>query len=174
MTAREQDLQTREASILSRETQLTALLVAKDSEIASLQHLVSTAEEQHQKVVDGRVGDAVARREEELRVLVMEHQLEVSAAMSKREEELLDAVKRREEEIREAWFAREQEVREEMAAAVEERMEWVRKQMEEVEVERKRLQTTRDEVEIKVKAMSDSNTAEKKSTFILLQNSFCC
>lgn len=127
---------------------------------------MSTAEDQHQKVIDSRVGEAVARREEELRVLVMEHQLEVSAAMSKREEELLDAVKRREEEIREAWFVREKEVREEMAAAVEERMEWVRKQMEEVEDERRKLQATRDEVELKVKAMSDSNIVEKKGMFM--------
>jgi NIMA (never in mitosis gene a)-related kinase 2 len=165
VTVREQELQAREAAIIEREEMLKMLLSQKDTEIASLQHLLSIADEKHRELVGARVREAVARREEELRVLVMAHQQEVSAAMAKREEELLDAVKRREDEVREAWFIREKEVREEMASAVEERMEWVRKQMEEVEVERRKLEATREEVEIKVKAMSESTTAERRGAY---------
>lgn len=91
----------------------------------------------------------------------MRHQQEVSAAMVKREEELIGAVKRREEELRLAWIQREQEIRDEMSTAVEERIEWVRKQMEEVEEERRRLDTTRAEVENKVKSISDGTVVEK-------------
>jgi NIMA (never in mitosis gene a)-related kinase len=167
VTAREDELRARESAIFERENQLQSILVQKDVEVASLQQMVATAEDQHRKVVELRVNEAVARREEELRVLVMNHQREVSAAMVKREEELLEAVKRREEEVRQAWFVREQEVRDEMASAVEERMEWVRKQMEEVEEERRKLEATREEVENKVKAISESTTSEKKSLFFI-------
>ena len=81
--------------------------------------------------------------------------------MAKREEELMDAVKRREEELRVAWYQREQEIRDEMSTAVEERMEWVRKQVDEVEEERRRLDTTRAEVENKMKTISDGTVVEK-------------
>ena len=112
-------------------------------------------------MVEARIRDAVSQREEELRALVVRHQQEVSAAMAKREEELMDAVKRREEELRVAWIQREQEIRDEMGAAVEERMEWVRKQVEEVEEERRRLDATRAEVENKMKTISDGTAVEK-------------
>jgi len=73
----------------------------------------------------------------------------------------MDAVKRREEELRVAWVQREQEIRDEMGTAVEERMEWVRKQMEEVEEERRRLDATRAEVGNKMKSISDGAVVEK-------------
>ena len=112
-------------------------------------------------MVEARIRDAVSQREEELRALVVRHQQEVSTAMAKREEELMEAVKRREEELRVAWIQREQEIRDEMSTAVEERMEWVRKQMEEVEEDRRRLDATRTEVESKVKVISDGTAVEK-------------
>ena len=73
----------------------------------------------------------------------------------------MEAVKRREEELRVAWIQREQEIRDEMSTAVEERMEWVRKQMEEVEEERRRLEATRTEVENKAKVIGDGTIVEK-------------
>jgi hypothetical protein len=133
----------------------------KDAEIAALQQLIASADERHRHVVEARIRDAVSQREEELRASVVRHQQEVSAAMVKREEELMDAVKQREEELRVAWIQREQEIRDEMSNAVEERMEWVRKQAEEVEEERRRLDATRAEVENKVKTISDGTVAEK-------------
>ena len=126
-----------------------------------MQQLIANADERHRHVVEARIRDAVSQREEELRALVMRHQQEVSSAMAKREEELIEAVKRREEELRVAWIQREQEIRDEMSAAVEERMEWVRKQVEEVEEERRRLDTTRAEVENKMKTISDGTVVEK-------------
>ena len=133
----------------------------KDAEISALQQLISSADERHRHVVEARIRDAVSQREEELRALVMRHQQEVSAAMAKREEELMEAVKRREEELRVSWVQREQEIRDEMSTAVEERMEWVKKQMEEVEEERRRLDASRTELENKVKIIGDGAVVEK-------------
>lgn len=159
--AREEAVQLRETAITEKETQLASLLKLKDAEIAALQQLIASADERHRHVVEVRIRDAVSQREEELRALVVRHQQEVSAAMAKREEELMDAVKRREEELRLAWIKREQEIRDEMGAAVEERMEWVKKQVEEVEEERRRLDSTRTEVENKMKTISDGTVVEK-------------
>ena len=159
--AREEAVQSRETALTEKELQLASLLKLKDAEIAALQQLIASADERHRHVVEARIRDAVSQREEELRALVVRHQQEVSSAMVKREEELMDAVKRREEELRVAWVQREQEIRDEMGAAVEERMEWVRKQMEEVEEERRRLDATRTEVETKMKTISDGAVVEK-------------
>ena len=161
VTAREEAVQSREAAITEKETQLASLLQLKDAEITALQQLISSADERHRHVVEARIRDAVSQREDELRASVVRHQQEVSAAMAKREEELMEAVKRREEELRVAWIQREQEIRDEMSTAVEERMEWVRKQMEEVEEGRRRLDATRAEVEGKVKITSDGTIVEK-------------
>jgi len=161
VAVREEAVQSRETALTEKETQLASLLQLKDAEIAALQQLIASADERHRHVVEARIRDAVSQREEELRALVMRHQQEVSAAMAKREEELMDAVKRREEELRVAWIQREQEIRDEMSTAVEERMEWVRKQMEEVEEERRRLDATRAEVENKVKIINDGTVVEK-------------
>ena len=135
-----------------------------------MQQLIASADERHRHVVEARIRDAVSQREEELRALVVRHQQEVSTAMVKREEELMDAVKRREEELRVAWIQREQEIRDEMSTAVEERMEWVRKQVEEVEEERRRLDTTRAEVENKIKSTSDGAVVEKTGMCFHLSN----
>ena len=159
--AREEAVQSRETALTEKELQLASLLKLKDAEIGALQQLIASADERHRHVVEARIRDAVSQREEELRALVVRHQQEVSSAMVKREEELMDAVKRREEELRVAWVQREQEIRDEMGAAVEERMEWVRKQMEEVEEERRRLDATRTEVETKMKTISDGAVVEK-------------
>ena len=161
VTAREEAVQSRETAITAKETQLASLLQLKDAEISALQQLIANADERHRHVVEARIRESVSQREEELRALVVRHQHEVSAAMAKREEELMEAVKRREEELRVAWIQREQEIRDEMSTAVEERMEWVRKQMEEVEEERRRLETTRTEVENKAKVISDGTIVEK-------------
>ena len=161
VTAREEAVQSRETALTEKETQLASLLKLKDAEISALQQLISSADERHRHVVEARIRDAVSQREEELRSLVMRHQQEVSSAMAKREEELMDAVKQREEELRLSWAQREQEIRDEMSAAVEERMEWVRKQMEEVEEERRRLDATRTELDNKMKMISDGAVVEK-------------
>ena len=134
----------------------------------ALQQLIASADERHRHVVEARIRDAVSQREEELRALVVRHQQEVSAAMAKREEELMEAVKRREEELRLAWVQREQEIRDEMSTAVEERMEWVRKQMDEVEEERRRLDATRTELDSKAKTTGDGTVVEKTGMSINL------
>lgn len=161
VTAREEAVHSRETAITEKETQLASLLKLKDAEITALQQLIASADERHRHVVEARIRDAVSQREEELRASVMRHQQEVSASMAKREEELLEAIKRREEELRVAWIQREQEIRDEMSTAVEERMEWVRKQMEDVEEERRRLDATRTEVESKMKTVGDGAVVEK-------------
>lgn len=172
--AREEAVQSRETALTEKELQLASLLKLKDAEIAALQQLIASADERHRHVVEARIRDAVSQREEELRALVVRHQQEVSAAMAKREEELMDAVKRREEELRVAWIQREQEIRDEMGAAVEERMEWVRKQMEEVEEERRRLDTTRTEVENKMKTIGDGAVVEKTGMGVRLLSAKSC
>lgn len=141
--ARERDVTAREAILVEKEAQVTAILTQKDTEIASLRALISTAEEKHQT----KVREALFRREEELRAMVLKQEAEVAIRMARREEEIMEAVRRREEDIGKMWADWERETREGMARAVEERMLWVRERTEELEKERDRLLSVQVELE---------------------------
>ena len=73
------------------------------------------------------VGQAVARREEELSVLVMKREEEV--AIAKGEEEIMQAVRNREAEVDAACVEREE---------VDKRIQWVLARENELKVERRR------------------------------------
>jgi hypothetical protein len=149
--AQERDLHAREAAFLQKESQLQAQLASKDTEIASLRNALSNAESHYselqsqQQCIQARhhalVREAVAKREEELRVSVMEREEEVAAAMARREEEIMDAVRKREAELVEAWRKREEEVRTE----VQEKIDWCLKRQKTLVEERERLEVIRKE-----------------------------
>ncbi|RDB23669.1 G2-specific protein kinase nim-1 [Hypsizygus marmoreus] len=156
IAAREREVQARESALLERENQLMSVLTQKDTEIASLQHMVTRLQEQQhhqqysQQQVEQAIKEAVARREEELRVLVMKREKEVAEAMARREEEIMEAVRRREAEVFEAWGVREAEIQKEVeqkVQEVEERVEWVQAKEEELTAEDARLETARAELE---------------------------
>jgi NIMA (never in mitosis gene a)-related kinase 2 len=73
------------------------------------------------------VGQAVARREEELRVLVMKREEEV--AIAKGEEEIMQAVRNREAEVDAACVKREE---------VDKQIQWVLARENELKVEGRR------------------------------------
>ncbi|KZT04268.1 kinase-like protein [Laetiporus sulphureus 93-53] len=154
---RERDLVAREAAAAERERALTATVAAKDEQIVSLRGLAVSAE----NMLQVRVREAVAKRDEELRVLVLKQEQEVAARMARREEEIMEAVRRREEDIARMWSDWETKTREAMTRAIEERMEWVRSQAGELDQERERLDEVRAELEEK---MASLEAAEKKGT----------
>ncbi|CCM06118.1 uncharacterized protein FIBRA_08367 [Fibroporia radiculosa] len=145
LQTRERDLIAREAAAAEQEASLNSKLTAKDEEIASLRTLVASAE----GLLQTRVREAVSRRDEELRALVLKHEEEVAARMARREEEIMEAVRKREEEIARMWAEWESQTREAMGKAVEERMEWVRAQVEDIEQEKERLDGLKVELERK-------------------------
>jgi len=95
------------------EQRLTSLLNQRDKEITSLQQLVSQVQQQQQfsrPDVEVAVKQAVARREEELRILVMKRE-EVAVAIAKRKKEIIEAVRNREAEVDAACIQREKLVK---------------------------------------------------------------
>ncbi|KAF9807752.1 hypothetical protein IEO21_08066 [Rhodonia placenta] len=154
---KERDLVAREQAAAESETSLASIIAAKDEEIASLRSLAASAE----NLLQTRVREAIARRDEELRAMVLKQEQEVAARIARREEEIMEAVRQREEEISRMWADWEAKTREAMTAAVEERMEWVRQQAEEMDRERSRLDDVRDDLERK---MSTLEAAERKGT----------
>ena len=137
IAAKEREVLAREASLLKKESHITSLLSQKDSEILSLQNVISQFQEQAQfqydnATVEKRIRDAISKREEELRIAVMKREEEVAMAMARREEEIMHAVRQREEEIFEACRAREEQIREEIMKALEERTTWVEQKTEEL------------------------------------------
>ena len=67
------------------------------------------------------VKQAVARREEELRILVMKWEEEVAVAIAKGEEEIMEAVRNREAEVDAVCVQRDELIKKE----VDERIQWV-------------------------------------------------
>ena len=161
---KEREVLAREQAIIEKEQHINTLFTQKDQEIAALQHAVSQLQNQQncqpsQRDVEVAVKQAIARREEELRVLVMKREEEVASAMSKREEEIMEAVRRRETEVCEAWVSREAEIRKEVEQsikAVEERIEWIAKRENELKFEEARLDGIREDVEDKVRKLEES------------------
>ncbi|KAH7921052.1 kinase-like protein [Leucogyrophana mollusca] len=158
IVAKEREVSAREGALAERENRLAALVVEKDSEISRLHGLLT----QSQAHIETRIREAISKREEDLRVAVMKREEEVAAAMARREAEILEAVRLREQEIFEAWRAREDQIRTEMAAAVDEKTRWLSQREEELDAERTRLDTLRDELEAKVKALSEQHGADTK------------
>ncbi|KAI0769434.1 kinase-like domain-containing protein [Trametes elegans] len=152
LLAKERDLMAREAVLVDRETKLAAVVAHKDEELVSLRNLLATAETTLQQ----RVRAAVARRDEELRAMVLKQEQEVATRMARREEEIMEAVRRREEDVARMWSEWERQTREGMGRAVEERMEWVQQRADELETERARLDGVRKELETKMKALEAS------------------
>jgi hypothetical protein len=163
VTAREREVLARETAILDRERQIASIVAHKDNEIVTLQHMVAQLQQQQQQYsqhdVESTIKEAVARREEELRVLVMRREEEVAAAMSRREDEIMEAVRRRETEVFEAWGTREQDIRrevEEKIREVDEHVDWIQAREEELRAEDSRLEAVRIELEEKVAKWEDS------------------
>jgi hypothetical protein len=124
--SKESEVLARESALIEKEQHLAALLAQKDAQINELQQLLSQLQSQphlgqsdHQ-MINTQIAEAVARREEELRVLVTKREDEVAKAMARREEEIMDAVRKREEEVLGAWRAREGDIRKEVEARVNE------------------------------------------------------
>ncbi|KAG6849711.1 hypothetical protein H0H93_006094 [Arthromyces matolae] len=168
-TTRERDLNAREAMLREREQQIVALVAQKDSEIANLQRILSVVGEQQnqysQQYLDAAIKEAVARREDELRILVTKREKEVADAMARREEEIMEAVRRREVEVCEAWTAREAEIKKELAdsvRAVDERIEWIQTKEEELKEEEGRLETAQAELNDKLAKWEETITKGRK------------
>ena len=162
VTTRERNVSAREQSLREKEQHLTALLNQKDHEIGSLQQMVSELQQSRQyshQDVEGAVKQAVARREVELRVLVMKREEEVALAMGKREEEIMEAVRRREIEVCDAWVKREAEIRtevEENFKMLEERVQWAEKREIELREEETRLEEMKAELEANMKKIEQN------------------
>ncbi|PCH35839.1 kinase-like protein [Wolfiporia cocos MD-104 SS10] len=155
LQARERDLAAREAAAAEREAKVAAALQAKDDELAALRVLLAQAE----AAVLARIREAVARRDEELRAMVLAQERDVAARIARREEEIMEAVRRREEEIERMWVDWEAKTRRAMEQAVEERMVWVRGMAAENDRERERLDGVRLELERKMAAMEENASA---------------
>ncbi|TBU48633.1 kinase-like protein [Dichomitus squalens] len=149
LLAKERDLVARETTLAEREAKLAAVVAQKDEELASLRTVLATAESTLQQ----RVRQAVARRDEELRAMVLKQEQEVAERMTRREQEIMEAVRRREEEMARMWAEWERQTREGMGRAVEERMQWVQQRAEELERERLQLDGVRRELDAKMKAL---------------------
>ena len=103
--------------LLQNEQRLMSFLNHKDQEITSLQQLVLQLQQQQQRFsrqdVEVAIKQAVARREEELRILVMKWQ-EVAVAIAKHEEEIMEAVCNREAEVDAVCVQREELINKEV------------------------------------------------------------
>ncbi|KAI0682534.1 hypothetical protein BC835DRAFT_1399428 [Cytidiella melzeri] len=154
--AREREVTARETTVMEREKQVVSLLSEKDTEIASLRALLSTAESTHQQ----KVREALMKREEELRTMVLKQEAEVAARMARREEEIMEAVRKREEDIARMWADWERETREGMCRAVEERMNWVKVRSEELEREKEGVDSVRRELERKMEELEKKERVE--------------
>ncbi|KAG5645164.1 hypothetical protein DXG03_006788 [Asterophora parasitica] len=174
--AKERDLNARESMLREREQQVLSIVAQKDAEIAGMKHMVVTLQEQGQKQAQNyshfsqqqlevAVKDAVARREEELRVLVTKREKEVADAMARREEEIMEAVRQREAEVCEAWSKRETEIRQEIDAKVmevDERVDWIMGREEELRAEETRLEEVAKDLEVKMKKWEEGVTKGRK------------
>ncbi|KDR69178.1 hypothetical protein GALMADRAFT_104121 [Galerina marginata CBS 339.88] len=161
VTAKEREILAREQTLRESEERVTSLLNQKDQEIASLQQLVGQLQQSHhysRSDVELAVKQAVARREEELRVLVMKREEEVAVAIAKREEEVMEAVRAREAEVDAACVKREETIRHE----VDERIQWILSRENELRQEETRLEEEKAEMEAKLKRIEETLTKGQK------------
>ena len=107
----------------------TAILNQKDKEITYLQ-------QQQEQFSEVAVKQGVARREEELCVLVMRREEEVAVAIVKREEQIMEAVCNCEAEVDAACLQREKLIRTEVNA----RIQWVLAKESKLKAEEMRLE----------------------------------
>ncbi|TRM60001.1 kinase-like domain-containing protein [Schizophyllum amplum] len=168
--AREREVAAREAAAAERESQFHVALSQKDAEIGHLQQLLATVQQEQslrcytQEDVETAMKDAVTKREEELRVLVTKHEQEVAAAMARREEEIMEAVRTREAELFQAMQTREAQMEQdydERVKEIEERVQWVNARQEELQEEEQRIESTRTELERKMKEWEDASKTAK-------------
>lgn len=159
LLSKERDLVARETALVEREAKVAAVFAQKDEELTSLRNLLATAETTMQQ----RVREAVARRDEELRAMVVKQEAEVASRMAFREQEIMEAVRKREEQMAQMWAEWERQLRETMGRAVEERMEWVQQQANELEQERTRLENVKRELEAKMKAIEAPAAGERRT-----------
>ncbi|KAF8882005.1 kinase-like domain-containing protein [Infundibulicybe gibba] len=168
VTSKERELLARESTLNEKEAQMAAMLSQKDAEVSSQQQVIAQLRQQlhsSQHNIEVAVKSAIAKREEELRMLVMKREEEVAGAMSRREEEIMAAVRRREEEICHAWGAREAEIRkevEEKMTEVDSRFEWVKKVEDELRGEEARLDGVREELEEKMRKWEEETSKGRK------------
>jgi NIMA (never in mitosis gene a)-related kinase 2 len=135
-----------------KERHLNSVLAQKDNEIASLHSRLSQQQQTFsQHDVERLVKDAVAKREDELRVLVMKREEEVATAMGRREEEIIASVNRREAELCEAWAAREEQIRSEY----QERVEWIQAREQELLEQEERIEDARIQLEERLCKVDD-------------------
>jgi chromosome segregation ATPase len=159
---REREVLAREAALREKEQQLASTVSSKDNEIASLRHMVAHLEQQQHRLqqdAEMAIKAAVARREEELRILVTKREAEVAEAMARREQEIMEAVRKREAEVLEEWRTRETNMRreiEEKIKGVQDRVDWIQAREEELAGEDIRLETVRAELEDKVAKWGES------------------
>ena len=106
------------------------------------------------------VKQAVARREEELRGLVMKREGEVAVAIAKREEEIMAAVCNREAEVDAACVQREELIKKE----VDERIQRVLARENELKAEEIRLEVVKRESEESAKKAQQQNAATTTAT----------
>ena len=160
----------REQALLQNEQRVTSLLSQKDEEITYLQQLVSQLQQQQEHFSEVAVKQGVARREEELRVLVMKREEEVAVAIAEREEEIMEAVRNREAEVDAACLRREELIRTEVDA----RIQWVLAKESELKVEEMRLEEVKRELEETAKVQQQSAVATKtaKGSFKLSYSGF--
>ncbi|KAK7026127.1 hypothetical protein VNI00_015702 [Paramarasmius palmivorus] len=172
--AREREMVNRENALKEREQQLAIVVSQKDSEIAALHQALAQAQSQPQNVysqadLELAVREAIAKREQELRVLVLKREEEVATAMVKREEEIIASVNKREKELNDAWIAREEQIRrefeersrwvEERASWVEERAKWIESRETELTEAAEWVEEARVEVEEKQDRLDEERAA---------------
>ena len=160
---KERELLAREASLVEKERHLAAVLAKKDAEVAVLQKHVAQLQRAgawySQEQLEAAVRTAVATREEELRILVMQREKVVQAAMAKREAEIAEAVRKREQRVYEAWARREAEITREVEIRIrslEQSVDMIKKKEEDLKAEEVRLSNIREELEDKVAKWDES------------------
>ena len=147
----ERELIARESALAAHETVQSAALSQKDSEIVALQTQLAELA----MSVAGRVQQAVASREEELRSAVLEYEKVVELRFQRREEEIMEAVRLREAELLEAWQRNEVAVRAACQAELE--AHW--------RTELDKLQRMKEEIEEKARVIEESQ--QQKGTLHL-------
>jgi hypothetical protein len=139
---RERGLIARESAFAVHEAAQNAAISQKDGEIFALQARLNEITTS----VTSLVQQAVTRREEELRIAVLEYEKVVESRVHRREEEVMEAVRAREAELLEAWQKHEVTVHAACQAELEER--WRREQ--------EKLQRMKEEIEEKARAVEES------------------
>ncbi|THU82067.1 kinase-like protein [Dendrothele bispora CBS 962.96] len=167
--ARERDVASRENNLLEREQQIVTIVAQKDAEISSLQHTLGQHQQQYKYTQDdlqNAIRDAIARREEELRVLVHQREEEVASAITKREEEIIASVNKREAELNEAWATREQQIR----AELEDKLQWVQDREQELEEKEQELEELRLELQEKENKLDEKTSKGRREPLEEVKN----